>query len=107
MGGAGMKGPGLDIFVLACCLICFGVAQAPPDATPPANAVLDDLDRVQPKRARAAPPPAPADLLTTILQTLFGKDAAKVRAIFETWTGYAQMLGAVNDEWESDLEPYR
>jgi hypothetical protein len=105
--GVAPKSPGLDIFVLAVCLICFGVATPPEDTTPPANAVVDDLAGIRPRRARPQPPAKPADMLTTILITLFGKDAEKVRGIFETWTGYAQMLGAVNDKWESDLEAYK
>ena len=104
--GASPRSPGLDVFILSTCLICYGVNTGVHGkaSSSKATAVVDDLDdNVSRKKQK---PQAGDDALGTILRRLFGHNAQNVRKIFESWTAYADCFQAVNNPWTHTSTTY-
>ena len=93
--------PGLDIFILSCCLICYGVTVA--DTQAQSTTVEDDMSDSEDEPA----PEAEDDALGTILRRLFGHNAAFVRSIFTSFVCYGNLFNATNDAWTSNTTEYK
>ena len=107
--GVSKDSPGLDMNILICCLIVFGTspkpnADAKPVAKAPTKTVINDLPGRSAPKAKKAKPLTP---LMQLLKPLFGSNAEKVQAIFESWTAYAEVFMAVQDKWESSSTEYK
>ena len=110
--GCSKKSPGLDINILVCCLIVFGTNSAGEtpkvaNTSKPANAVINDLPGSFAPRKIKSKAKAPPDPLLQQLKPLFGSNAEKVRAIFESWTSYAEVFMAIHAKWESSSTEYK
>ena len=111
--GCNKKSPGLDLNILVCCLIVFGTSTvaASEDSTAKApvssNTVVDDLASRSAPKKKKKPKVKPLDPLMELMTPLFGSNAEKVRAIFESWTAYAEVFQAIQDPWEQTSTEYK
>ena len=114
--GANGKSPGLDMNMLMCCLICFGIRSVAADAEAGgagasagnrnANQVVDDIDDDSESDDAEVAQPAD-DEVGQILRRLFGHNITKVRTIFEATCAYGETFESINDEWTETAQTYK
>ena len=99
--GTAPKSPGLDVFILTICLICYGVPRTQGDAA--GTTVEDDLGDEPAAQTQSAPD----DELQTILRLYFGHNSSTVRTIFESFVAYAKLYESVNNPWTASTTEYK